>query len=258
MVRNNAVRPKATPVDTLHIAVPDSAAAKAKAKAAVKAPPQAPPAAERAQRPTGFAKILRDAAPSAMTFSAVPDVLYGSQLLSLLDVLSALRSEVVSSPMKLTQLTVHPLVILTTAALSLDAFAKIRASELFPQISPAGDLCEARRAWTAANAMLVPRMFVIGDAMLETASKVVLVDTMFGRFFGMVGVTDSDLAILTGGVANTITQWRVLHRPGSLGSALPLCNVGSSTQLECSDDLCHWLGWRGHMRLHPTKLLIWS
>ncbi|CAL1161100.1 unnamed protein product, partial [Cladocopium goreaui] len=60
----------------------------AKAKAAVKAPPQAPPAAERAQRPTGFAKILRDAAPSAMTFSAVPDVLYGSQLLSLLDVLS--------------------------------------------------------------------------------------------------------------------------------------------------------------------------
>ena len=230
MVRNNAVRPKATPVDTLHIAVPDSAAAKAKAKAAVKAPPQAPPAAERAQRPTGFAKILRDAAPSAMTFSAVPDVL---------DVLSALRSEVVSSPMKLTQLTVHPLVIVTTAALSLDAFAKIRASELFPQISPAGDLCEARRAWTAANAMLVPRMFVIGDAMLETASKVVLVDTMFGRFFGMVGVTDSDLAILTGGVANTITQWRVLHRPGSLGSALPLCNVGSSTQLECSDDLCH-------------------
>ena len=170
MVRNNAVRPKATPVDTLHIAVPDSAAAKAKAKAAVKAPPQAPPAAERAQRPTGFAKILRDAAPSAMTFSAVPDVLYGSQLLSLLDVLSALSSEVVSSPMKLTQLTVHPLVIVTTAALSLDAFAKIRASELFPQISPAGDLCEARRAWTAANAMLVPQMFVIGDAMLEAAS----------------------------------------------------------------------------------------
>jgi hypothetical protein len=36
MVRNNAVRPKATPVDTLHIAVPDSAAAKAKAKAAAK------------------------------------------------------------------------------------------------------------------------------------------------------------------------------------------------------------------------------
>ena len=256
MVRNNAVRPKATPVDTLHIAVPDSAAAKAKAKAAVKAPPQAPPAAERAQRPTGFAKILRDAAPSAMTFSAVPDVLYGSQLLSLLDVLSALSSEVVSSPMKLTQLSTHwwlsqpPLWVLTL----LPRFGPRSCFHRYLQpgicVKLGGHGQQPTQCWCL-------RCSSSGMPCLKRPA-IVLVDTMFGRFFGMVGVTDSDLAILTGGVANTITQWRVLHRPGSLGSALPLCNVGSSTQLECSDDLCHWLGWRGHMRLHPTKLLIWS
>lgn len=51
-----------------------------------------------------------------MTFGVAPDILYGSQILGTLDVMSALRSEIVSSPVKLTQLTAHPLVIVATAS----------------------------------------------------------------------------------------------------------------------------------------------
>ena len=64
---------------------------------------------------------------------------------------------------------------------------------------------------------VVPQMFVIGDAMLETASYSpcghhVWTLLWYGRCHRQrSGHFDRR-------VANTITQWRVLHRPGSLGS----------------------------------------
>lgn len=74
-------------------------------------------------------------------------------------------------------------------------------------------------------------MYVIGDTMLETASKIVLVETLFERSFNMIRVADSDIAITAGRVANSIS----LPASGSgvfeVDPGVPCINVGSSSKL---------------------------
>ena len=181
----------------------DPPSVKAKGAPPAAKPKPAPKAAATAVKDagkTGLAALAKLNTPAQMSLVSRQDTLYGTQQLSSLELCAAMTKEIAASPNKLTQLQVHPLVILGYSVMTVDLKSKVESSAKYLQSTLFGtDVRTERQTLITTNATQYAGLFVVGEAAAEVVSKIGEFATGYGTFVVQIGQSDTDLRQQFGG-----------------------------------------------------------